>query len=231
MTQHRRIIHTAVAAGCIFALALVLVSLSSNDVRYVALPMITSWQGKLNGIQSVYIGDSITSGGRNWGAILGTINLAKDGYTVRQIETQLGQAKEYSPKRIIMLAGTNDILARRTVDLKQFESDYSSLLGRAQQTGAEVIITLIPLTSRADANEIIPQANQIILKLAHSRGISIIDLNPTIAPQGTLLTQYTVDGVHFTDAAYSLWRAEIEAAIRKSEARQDAAAKAGKPRG
>ncbi|CAK6694319.1 GDSL-type esterase/lipase family protein [Synechococcus sp. BA-124 BA4] len=219
MVQHKNIIRIAVAAVCTLAFPLAVVSLSSEEVRYEALQIVTSWRGRLIGIHSVYVGDSITSAGRHWGAALGSINLAEDGYTVRQIGDQLVQAKQYSPERIFMLAGTNDVLSVKTFDPRQFELDYSSLLDRAQQTKAQVFITLIPFTSRAEANQFIPPANQIIKRLARSRGIPVIDLNPTIAPRGLLLTRYTVDGVHFSDATYSLWRAEIESAIRQDDAK------------
>jgi len=127
--------------------------------------MVTNWNGKLNGLSAAYIGDSITAGGRNWGSFLGAINLAGDGYTVWQIEGQLGKAEKYSPEKIFILAGTNDILGRRPFDLNQFELDYASLLDRAQEMEADIFVTLIPLTADSQANGIIPAANATILRL------------------------------------------------------------------
>jgi hypothetical protein len=221
MTPRQRIIRLTVGAYCILSLPLVLVSLKSEYVRFVAVQTVTNWKGKLNGISSAYVGDSITAGGRNWGSMLGAINLAGDGYTVWQIEGQLGKAETYTPKRIFILAGTNDILGRRPFDLKQFELDYSSLLDRASGLKADIYVTLIPFTARAEANKMIPSANQTILRLASSRGVPTVDLNPTIAPDGILLPEYTVDGVHFSDGAYKIWRTALEAAIQKTEAEQD----------
>ena len=222
MTSRQRIIRFTVGAYCILTLPLVLVCLKSEYVRFVAIQMVTNWKGKMNGLSSAYVGDSITAGGRNWGTVLGAINLAGDGYTVWQIEGQLGKAEKYSPERIFILAGTNDILGRRPFDLHQFELDYASLLDRALGMKAEIYVTLIPLMARPEANEMIPAANQTILRLATSRGVPTTDLNPTIAPNGTLLSQYTVDGVHFSDEAYKVWRAALDAAIQKHKGEQHA---------
>jgi hypothetical protein len=231
MILRTRIIRVTIAAYCVLTLPMVFVFLKSEYVRYVAIQTATNLKGKLTSVPSAYVGDSITAGGRNWGAPLGAINLAGDGYTVWQIEDQLAKAEKYSPKRLFILAGTNDILGRRPFSHKEFEKDYARLLDRALKTKAEVFVTLIPLTSRAEVNQAIPSANHIIQALADSRGIATIDLNPTIAPNGTLLPTYTVDGVHFTPKAYTLWRTKLHDVIEETEAEQGAAANADKPRG
>ena len=218
MTLRTRLIRVTIAAYCVLTLPIVFVFLMSEYVRYVAIQTATNWKGKLTSFQSAYVGDSITAGGRNWGTPLGAINLAGNGYTVWQIEGQLGKAEEYSPKRLFILAGTNDVLGRRPFNPKEFEKDYARLLDRALKTKAEVYVTLIPLTSRSEANRAIPNANQIIQELSDSRRISTIDLNPTIAPNGTILPNYTVDGVHFTPETYTLWRTKLHDVIEKYEA-------------
>jgi lysophospholipase L1-like esterase len=220
------VIRITIAAYCFMTLPFVLVFLKSEYVRYVAIQMATNWRGKLIGVPFAYIGDSITAGGRNWGAPLRTINLAGDGYTVWQIANQLRKVQNYSPERLFILAGTNDIIGDRLFNLKQFELDYTGLLDRALRTNAEVFVTLIPFTSRTEANLAIESANQIIRALANSRGIPTIDLNPTIAPHGVLLPKYTRDGVHFTPEAYRIWMTMLRAEIQKQEAQQASAATA-----
>lgn len=214
VTLRSIIYRVAIVAYCIVTLPLVFISLKSEYVRYVAIQMATNWKGLLTALPAAYVGDSITAGGRNWGDVLGAINLAGDGYTVSQIECQLGKALKYSPRRIFILAGTNDILGPRPLDLKQFELDYSHLLDHALKLKAEVFVTLIPLTSREGPNRVIPSANQIIQSLTRERGIITINLNPIIAPHGTLLPQYTVDGVHFTNETYKIWRHALAKAVR-----------------
>lgn len=218
MPLRTRLIRVTIVAYGVLTLPTIFIFLKSEYVRYVAIQTATNWKGKLTGVQSAYVGDSITAGGRNWGTPLGAMNLAGDGYTVWQIEGQLEKAEEYSPKRLFILAGTIDVIGRRPFNQKEFKKDYARLLDRALKTKAEVYVTLIPLTSREEANQAIPSANQIIQALADSRGIATIDLNPTIAPNGTLLPNYTVDGVHFTPEIYKLWRTKLHDVIEKYEA-------------
>lgn len=214
MNYRTRLIRFTVLGYCLISLPVMFVFLNSEYVRYVAIQTVTNWRGKALGIPTAYIGDSITAGGRNWGSAFRSINLAGNGYTVLQIENQIGRAEVYSPKRIFILAGTNDILSRRPFDLKQFESDFQSLIFRAKNTKAEVYITLIPFTSREGYNNSIFVANEIIRKLAESSNIPVIDLNSTVAPNGKLLQQYTVDGVHLNGDAYRIWRSLIKNKIQ-----------------
>jgi lysophospholipase L1-like esterase len=190
MKFRSRIIGLAVGAYCILTLPVMLVFLKSEYLRYAAIQTVTNWKGKLQGLPFAYVGDSITAGGRNWGSFFGAINLAGDGYTVWQIKSQTERAEKYSPKRLFILAGTNDLLERRQCepkqefDLTQFESDYGSLLDLAAETKAEVYVTLIPFTSREERNRDIQSANDVILRLAQSKGIITLDLNPILAPRG-----------------------------------------------
>ncbi|MFM8716098.1 MAG: hypothetical protein ACKOF3_04825, partial [Spartobacteria bacterium] len=94
MISRQRIIRFTIGTYFILTLPLVLVALKSEYVRFVAIQMVTNWKGKLSGISSAFVGDSITAGGRNWGTVLGAINLAGNGYTVWQVEGQLGKAEK-----------------------------------------------------------------------------------------------------------------------------------------
>ncbi len=221
MISRERITRWMIGAYCVLTLPLVFVAVKSEYVRFVGLQMVTNWKGKLIGLSSAYVGDSIAASGRNWGTAFDAINLAGNGYTVWQVEGQLEKAQRYSPEKIFILAGTNDILGRRPFDLRQFEVDYSRLLDRALGMKAEIYVTLIPLTARSEANEMILLANQSIVEMAALRGVPTIDLNPTIAPNGILLPQFTSDGVHFNDAAHSVWRAELDAVMRAHKAEPD----------
>jgi lysophospholipase L1-like esterase len=54
------------------------------------------------------------------------------------------------------------------------------------------------------------------------REITYIDMNPELAPDGSLLTTYTWDGLHLSGAAYLRWRDTIApyiaAQLRKTPA-------------
>lgn len=210
--QKRHLSRTALAVYLLISLPVVLVFLKSEYVRYINVQLITNWRATTIGITDVYVGDSITAGGRNWGSFFNALNLGANSYTVDQIEGQISTAARFPPQRIFILAGTNDVLGNSTFDPKSFEEDYASLLTQAVATKAHLFVTLIPYTANARYTQSIKHANSIILKLAEMHGISTIDLNPHIAPNGILALDYTIDGVHLNSAAYNIWRSLIEEA-------------------
>jgi lysophospholipase L1-like esterase len=212
MKKHR-LLRTAITLYCLLSLPVVLVFLKSEYVRYQTIQMVTHWKATAFGIKEAHIGDSITAGGRNWGSPFNSLNFGGNGYTAWQIEKQIPFAAKFSPARIFILAGTNDILGKRPFDPFLFEQDYLSLITRATETKARIIVTLIPYTTNAKYTASITAANQIILKLTHDRGIATLDLNKHIAPNGTLDPKYTVDGVHLNTAAYTIWKGLIKSAI------------------
>lgn len=195
-----------------FSLPVMAIFVQSEYVRFVVIQLVTNWKGKAFGLSDVYIGDSITAGGRNWGAPFNAINLAASGLTTWQIEGQIKKAIIYDPNNILILAGTNDIIGRRQFDLAQFEQDYASLLDRALKTGKNILITEIPYTALRENTQNISDSNQVLRQLAADRNITTINLNETIAPDGLLLPEFTVDGVHFSPPAYRIWRKKIRQA-------------------
>ena len=218
MKKAKRVLTLVTAAYVILSMPVMIVFTKSEYVRFITIQMVTNWKGKINGLSDAYIGDSITAGGRNWSAPLDAINLAGDGYTTWQIEGQIGKAKKYDPENLLILAGTNDIIGRRYFDLEQFEQDYISLLERALETGSEIFITQIPYTAKEGNIQTISDANKVIRRLAEARNLTTIDLNSEIAPDGILLPEFTTDGVHLSESAYSIWREKIlDAKNQKAE--------------
>lgn len=202
----------AIILGVYFlvTLPLVIVFLKSEYVRYIAMQMVTHWKGKIGGLDAIFIGDSITAGGRNWSAFPDALNLGVTNYTVWQIEESLYGVEQYQARNIFIMAGTNDIVGRRGFDAVLFREDYERLINQAQKLEARVVVTLIPYSSKPELNEAISKANRIILELVESRNIPTVDLNPILAPQGLLLPDYTTDGIHLSGPAYSIWRKELD---------------------
>jgi len=200
-----------------FTLPIVLVFAQSEYARFIVSQVVTKWKGKLSGLESAYLGDSLTAGGRNWGEFPDALNLAGDGYLVRQVAGQVEKAKPFSPARIYLAAGTNDVLASGEVDLAQFEADYSEMLDKALATGADIVVTEIPFTANASHTSEIQGANAVIRSLAAARNVRVVVCNDLLAPEGTLLGRYTTDGVHLSDAAYDeVWIPRLRQALEHS---------------
>ena len=206
-----------ISAGLILYLVLtfplVAVTLKSEYIRFIATQTITHWKGKSLGVDNIFIGDSITAAGRNWGSPFTTINLAANGYTVWQVNLQLNRTKDYKATNLFILAGTNDVIGLREFNLDQFEEDYTQLLDKALESGLRTFVTEIPFTVHEKHNRAIASANRIIRKLTLDKGITCVDLNSIIAPNGILLGEYSLDGVHLNPSAYTQWRTLLRDAI------------------
>jgi lysophospholipase L1-like esterase len=143
---------------------------------------------------------------------LAVVNLAQGGVTLRQVALQAPEARSFAPANLLIVAGLNDVvLTDRT--LEQIAEDYRLLLDQLSP-GSRSIVTLIPYTGFGSQSARITEANQAISKLALERGATVIDLNGRLARDGIRRPEYATDGVHFTDAAYRIWAADVSAALR-----------------
>ena len=84
----------------------------------------------------------------------------------------------------------------------------------------DIYLTEIPYTSNKLSSTTISEANKIIRRLANQRDLPTMNLNSKLAPEGILLPQYTVDGIHFNKAAYRHWREMIAKEISRAELRK-----------
>ncbi len=203
----------------VVSLAIMVPFFVNQHLRFQYLEIVSHWHSKVGHTRYVFIGDSLTAGGRSWGMRLdrnpfASRNLAGNGYTIRQITAQAQLARNYSPKFILVLAGTNDLLdSRRTASTQDILRDYSILLDECSKTNATVVVTLVPYLSNGSYKKPIDELNGGIRLLAEERKAKVIDLNPLIAPAGRLESEYTSDGTHLSESAYSIWCAEIRRTI------------------
>lgn len=201
-----RLLVSSLGAYFILSLPFALVIIKSEHVKFVITQTLSHWKGKTIGVSTVYVGDSITAAGRNWGRPLNTVNLAGDGYTTAQIENQLTRAALYRADNLFILAGTNDVIGHRAFDLDTFHNDFEQLLQRAMKSNMRVVVNKIPYTASEDHNLKISAANKVIQQLTTENNILCIDINPIIAPKGILLDTFSQDGIHLKAAAYYKWK-------------------------
>jgi len=93
----------------------------------------------------VFLGDSNTAGGGNWGwRVLGNpisaINLGVNNYTIRQVAFMVPRAAEYRPSVVAVMAGTNDILANHA-SVEQIRRDFDFLMDALARVHEESIVT------------------------------------------------------------------------------------------
>jgi len=72
-----------------------------------------------------------------------------------------------------------------------------------------IVVFLPPWTNAAVLNKNLRDVHDVIREVAAQSGVCVVDLNPKLAPAGTLKPEFTSDGVHLTEEAYHIWAAEI----------------------
>jgi lysophospholipase L1-like esterase len=198
-----------------------LLIIQSEFYRFATLEQITSKVSHFRKPEYVFIGDSITGGGRNWGLRLGilpfsTVNLSNNGYTVRQVGGLLDKAIKLKPRYILIMAGTNDMFDQRLSD-EDIKKDWRSIIEEAKQKSkAELVITSVPIMADKNYDKRIIKINKFLKELVISNGYKFIDLNEILLSQESLnhdRNQYFSDGVHFSEITYKLWTEKIKKVV------------------
>ena len=171
-------------------------------LRATYVGLLAHWRAKVQPPRYVFIGDSITAG---MGADLDSINLGESGLLTFQIVDRAATAMKYHPDAIVVMAGTND--AMHDIDPGKLMLEWDRLFTIAGNI--PVIVTLAPMTADMQFNWKILAIDSIAHAAALNHSARMIDLNPELAPTGTLEPRYTIDGVHLTPAAYAVWTAKI----------------------
>jgi lysophospholipase L1-like esterase len=87
--------------------------------------------------------------------------------------------------------------------------------------GSKPIIQLTLYRENEPLPEFIDTLNGYLKQYASNNGVAIIDLNPILTINKSLLAKYTRDGTHLTEAAYLLWAKEIIVLLKSSEGVDD----------
>lgn len=206
----RRILR--IAASCV-ALAALGPFAANEQLRFQYMQTILDYVAKVVPPRLVFLGDSNTLGGGNWGwRVLGNpisaINLGVNNYTIRQVAFMVPRAAEYRPSVVAVMAGTNDILANHA-SVEQIRRDFDFLMDALARAHEKSIVTLIPLSSDARFTPEIEAANAVIREVAARRGAAVIDLNSFIAAGGRLEPEMTIDGVHLSANGLKIWADQI----------------------
>ncbi|MDB5579764.1 MAG: hypothetical protein JWR80_4940 [Bradyrhizobium sp.] len=181
--------------------------------QYVNL--IANWIAKVHRPTFALIGDSITAGGGVWGWRLshdpfGAINFGANGNTLRQVAGQSKIALKLHPRYLLVEGGINDFLLEDH-DPSRWAAGLENIARDAARVDVRVVLTLPLPTIDARAN-----AALLVMRdrLRHAfPGAICVDATRALAPGGLLKPEYTVDGVHFTEAGYRIWAAQIRGAI------------------
>ena len=117
---------------------------------------------------------------------------------------------------VFLMIGVNDLNAGRTVNA--MEAGYREVLQQIRDRAPSIRVhveSLLPTRGVfARNNAPIKEFNRRLKRLAEEFGYKYLDLHPLFVDEdGQLKAAFTADGIHLTEPAYEVWRAEIEKAL------------------
>lgn len=200
-------------------------TLGIGSVRKQYVETLSMARAKVYPPTIVFIGDSITAGGMPWGIRVSSdpfsaVTFARGGFLAWQMKpfteaTTWG----FTPTYVSYMAGSNDSGTDRISD-GQSLADQLQNIDRLIATGSRVIVTLPPpVANLTQSVRLRRMGSALQTALAHRR-VRIVNLWPDLADGGRIAPRFTVDGVHFTAAAYRIWASRLRQAMREHSRRR-----------
>ena len=159
------------------------------------------------------LGDSITEWAGNWSKLLDSskeiINQGISGNTGVDILARMDEIYFCNPDFVFIMFGINDIF--QGYDIGTIFSNYQKILQKLEEkTKAQILIqsTLYIFGSSPEFKEVNKSVTRLDEKLqsySQENAISFLNLNEFLSKDEMLRADCSVDGVHLSQFAYSLW--------------------------
>ena len=173
----------------------------------------------INSNDIVMLGNSLTEGGKDWKALLGTkknvVNRGIVGDNVQGVYDRLHQILPGKPAKLFLMIGVNDIShdltadsivkqIRKVVDRIQKESPATKLYIQSLLPFDESVGRYKKLTGKTD---MVPEINTMLKALAKEKKLTYINLFPLFTEKGTnvLRKGLSSDGLHLNKEGYAIW--------------------------
>jgi lysophospholipase L1-like esterase len=169
----------------------------------------------LNFSEIVFIGNSITEGGKNWSEKFNIPNIRNRGISGDVTDGVLERLDEiifFKPKAVFILIGINDLFNlyyKKQIPSPEYVGNNIIKIARTiKQNSPSTLIyvqTLLP-TNKYFMKSNIDLVNKIITQDFPNKIFEIIDLNTFFSDgKGFLKKELTSDGTHLTENGYLLW--------------------------
>lgn len=163
----------------------------------------------------LFLGDSLTAAG-DWAAWFPehhVLNHGVAGDTTDEIVARLGQVVEAAPDAIVLMAGTNDLAMRRSVEHLVRNIEYALVAIRRDLPGVRMLLQSI-LPRGAEFADQIQDANRHLRQFAPTVRAQYLDLWPAFATeQGEIDPEFSDDRLHLTQRGYEAWLNELRPAV------------------
>ncbi len=161
----------------------------------------------------VMLGDSLTEG-NDWQAAFPNVQVANrgiDGDSTQGMLKRLDTVLDLKPKKVFVMAGINDLSWYRR-PVREIFQRYTKMIDALGQGGATVYVQSTlkvgPVFPR-QTNAAVADLNDQLRAYCDQGHCRYIDLNPVLAPKGTLGQDYTYDQLHLNAAGYEKWAQAI----------------------
>jgi lysophospholipase L1-like esterase len=163
-----------------------------------------------------FVGDSLTARFDIPEVEANTIfNFGVSGKTTSYVLSILDSILEYNLDAIYLMIGINDIGFQNEYDTIIQNYDDIVLKIKTEKPDVDLYLqSILPAADRKtyDDREIVPRVNEYISSIAFTNsGVTYIDLYSLyVNEDGTMIDEYTIDGVHLTRLGYSVWIEELK---------------------
>ena len=166
------------------------------------------------------IGDSITHGG-DWEKQLerkDVLGWGIPGYTTGQLAwTFKDVVREHPGVKIVFLNGGINDLSLGVPPERVYDNQVKAIAWWREHGVVPVIESTILQVDARDTNATIVSLNARLRTYCEANGVTFLDLNAVLAPEGHLRAELSTDGTHLKPEAYPLWAAAVRDCLKGLE--------------
>jgi lysophospholipase L1-like esterase len=160
----------------------------------------------------VFIGNSITELGGNWGQRFNNPKVKNRGIAgdvTAGILNRLAEIYYYKPKKVFLKIGINDLFHNELTP-EYVANNIKSIVDKIHLESPSTKIyvqTILPTANNNPSKERIAATNTILKAMPPADYLQIIDLHSRFADKNDLMIgSYTTDGLHLSEAGYVVWQ-------------------------
>ena len=165
----------------------------------------------------VFLGNSITEMGANWGARFNSSivkNRGISGDVTEGVLARLGEIYYFKPTSVFILIGINDIFRDKKIESTVANIIEITRVIHKYSPDTKIYVQTILPTSNPSIVAKIKEINNILFMKQQSENYLIIDLHALFANENDIIKkEYTVDGVHLTEEGYRVWVNTVKKSI------------------
>lgn len=160
----------------------------------------------------VFIGNSITEQGGNWGQRFNNSKVKNRGIAgdvTAGVINRLAEIYYYKPKKVFLKIGINDLFHNELTP-EYVANNIKLIVDKIHLESPDTKIyvqTILPTANNNPSKERIAATNTILKAITPTNYLQIIDLHSRFADQNDLMvSSYTTDGLHLTELGYLAWQ-------------------------